>query len=159
MPLFRKNIPFKVVKNEQKPKEKAKDTSEPKKEPAPEPAVEKPEWWQEFQALRADWRRALEHIPSGSPNVLRLQQENTERSFYVLQNLGERVETGKTSREMRCLRDDFEVFNIQQTVHYDIRGITNIEVRFEKLDPQKIGLNADKIMALAKEVMGGSTPV
>ena len=129
MPLFRKNIPFKVVKNEQKPKEKAKDTSEPKKEPTPEPAVEKPEWWQEFQALKADWRRALEHMPSGSPNVLRLPQENTERVFYVLQDLGAHLEPEKTSREMHCLRDDFEVFNIQQVVYSTRAGSRFCDIR------------------------------
>ena len=35
--LFRKDIPFKVVKNEEKPKEEAKADSEPKKEPEPSP--------------------------------------------------------------------------------------------------------------------------
>jgi len=156
---FRKDIEFKVVKTEQKSKEEAGESSEPKTEPKREPVADKSKWLQQFQALRAESCRVLEHAFSGLPNVLRPQQDNTKRFFYVLQNLVERVEPGKTSSEMMCVRDDFEVLDVQQAFHWDCKGVTNIEVRFERLGPQKIGLNTDKIMALVKEVIGGSTSI
>lgn len=159
LPLFRKTVKFEVAKDAEKPKEEAKASSEPKKGSKPEPATEKLEWWLEFEALRGEWRKALEGSYSAFPNVLKLQQDGMDRYFYILQDLGQKAEPGKTAREMRLLRDDFEVFNVQQTVHFDRGNITNIEVRFERLGPQKIGLNADKVMMLVKEVIGGGTPL
>jgi len=157
--MFRKDIAFKMVKSEEKPQKETKASSEPKTESKPETQAENREWWEQFQVLRNEWRHALQHAFAGFPNILRLKQDGQDRIFYVLQDLGQKVEFGKSSRKRRYLRDDLEVFDIQETVYSDFRGITNIEIHFERVDPKKVGLNADKTMQLVKEVIGGSTPL
>jgi hypothetical protein len=156
MPLFRKNTEFKVVKPAEKQEEAAKTVSEPESKPTE--VKREPLDLAELEKLRGQWREALvEHFQAKYPNVLTFKQDGDDRYFYVLKRLGEKSEPGVSTRFFRCLRDDFHCYDIKQTVRWDPYGAI-LEAKFEKLDPQKAGLDAAKIMQLIDQIIKGDVP-
>jgi hypothetical protein len=146
---FRKDIEFKVVKQE-KPQEQAKACEEPKKEPLD---------MVQLETLKAQWCKSLmELIALGSPNAIKVQQDREDRYFYVLSRLGEKaLEAGVSSRAFRCLRDDFNVYDVKQTFRQVPQGVI-AHTEFQTVDPEKIGLDAVKIIQLVDQIVKGNVP-
>jgi len=134
---FRKDIPFKVSKEESKSEKEPLDVAE-------------------LETLKAQWCKSLmEHVAHGYPNAMKVQQDRVDRYFYILSKLGEKaLEAGVSSRAFRCLRDDLNVYDVKQTFRSIPQGVI-VNAEFQKVDPEKVGLGAAKIMQLVDRVIKG----
>ena len=157
MPFFRKNIEFKVVKPAEKPKEETEESS--KQETKPTEVKKEPLDVAELETLKAHWCKSLmELVALGCPNAMKIQQDRVDRYFYVLSRLGEKaLEAGVSSRAFRCLRDDFNVYDVKQTFQFTPQGVI-VNTEFQKVDPEKVGLDAAKIMQLVDRIIKGNVP-
>jgi hypothetical protein len=157
VPWFRKDIKFKVVEPAEKPKEEVKQSSEPEIKPK---EVEKETLdVAELETLKAQWCKSLmELVALGSPNAMKIQQDRADRYFYELSRLDEKaLEAGVSSRAFRCLRDDLNVYDVKQTFRCLPQGVI-VNTEFQKVDPEKVGLDAAKIMQLVDRIIKGNVP-
>jgi len=158
MPLFRKNIKFKVVKGEEKSKEEAKTISEPENKPTEVKNEAKPqEETEEQKKLKPfieQWSRELTYSAGyRTPNTTIVEG----KPYYILSCSPMLLDGEKQTHTLIGIGPDLKIYEIKQTVTIDKYGILNkvdnaiVEVK----DPAAIGISVDQVMEIAKKVVGG----
>jgi hypothetical protein len=153
MPFFRR-AKINVVEATEKPVNNPRESAEQASEHQGEAKME-PLGLAELEELEGQWRKALaERAEAGLPDVLVIEQGDEERYFYLLARSADKVEQGRTIMESRCLRDDFRVYDIRQVLNWHPIGlVSNIEEKFQELDPVSAGLDQAKTLRLVKEII------
>jgi hypothetical protein len=158
LPLFRKNIKFKVVKPAEKQEEEAKTISEPENKPAEVKNEAKPqEETEEQKKLKPfidQWARELTYSAGyRTPNTTIVEG----MSYYVLSCSPMLLDGEKQTRTLIGIGPDLKIYQIKQTVTVDKYGILNKvdNAISEVKNPAAIGISADQVMEIAKKVVGG----
>lgn len=130
--MFKKESEFKIV-------------TDPKDEP--EGASEN-----EAESLQIRFSLALqERVAQTLPNTLKIQG-----SFYfVLSRVVKAQESLKTTEQLRCLRDDFELYDVLRTLTIRPNMGGMVDYDFIKLDPMKAGLSGDEAGKLVRRIIEG----
>jgi len=155
MPLFRKNVKFKVVKPAaEKQEEEAKTISEPENKPAEVKNEVETEEQKKLKSFMEQWARELTRSAGyRTPNTTIVEG----KPYYVLRASPILLDGQKQTRTLIGIGPDLKVYQIKQTVTIDKYGILNkvdnaiVEVK----NPAAMGISADQVMEIAKKVVGG----
>jgi len=116
--------------------------------------------WEQLQNLQGEWRKTLEQGAAlGYPHMIRLTQDGETRYFYALKDLGRQEEGQTLAFTQRCLRDDMAVYDVKRVVRVTPHGPLTVATEFQKVDPEKSGLNPSEIMRLVQTILKGETPL
>jgi len=158
LPLFRKNIKFKVVKSEEKSKEEAKTISEPENKPTEVKNEAKPqEETEEKKRLKPfieQWARELTYSAGlRTPNTTIVDN----KPYYVLSCSPMLLDGEKQTHTLIGIGPDLKIYQIKQTVTVDKYAILHkIDNDIQEVkNPAAIGISADQVMEIAKKVVEG----
>lgn len=113
---------------------------------------------EELEALKEKFSLALwQHWQARLPNVLMIREKGQNLLYYILSRGTVKSEPGKTTEQLRCMREDFEIFDIVRTVTAiaSLNGAMQIDHSFVKVENAKAisGMEAGKIV---KRVIEGT---
>jgi hypothetical protein len=143
---FRRDIPFKVSKEESKT------------EPTPEQTEAKKESLDaaELEKFRGQWRSALEEAWAfGSrENVKKFTVKGKAKLFYRLQTLEDTCSPGLTQQKFIMIDEDLlpRAVSVKYT---QLPAGTRVDTEEQNVDPKSVDLSPQKIAALVKRMVEG----
>lgn len=111
-----------------------------------------------FENLRRKFSLALrERLRQALPNTVSMKQDGSERCYYILARTLNASSPGRTQEKMRCMRDDFFIFDVTRTVTVleHLGGAAQIEYCFSKVDPARSELTGTEAGRIVRNVIEG----